>query len=361
MKKNILLFAFLVILLGIFSTVWGDLITIGDSAADTYDQIPINRYYNYSTYEMLYTASEIGAPYTINKVAFYKYSGSTTVTISSVSIYMKISSAESLPSATVSSPYTGYSLVYSGSFPNDLSSGWEEVTLSSPFEYDASGNLHILVVKGYEYYDSSKPSYTYNSTSPTYLCRGDESDSSQPSYLYETYNRPIVRFDVSPLVTEQPPNPATNPSPANAATNVAKNVTLSWSSGGGSPTDYKIFWGTSETSFEYEQSGITTTSFSPPNLQYSTTYYWKVDPHNDYGYASDIATLPVWSFTTMDDPTITEFPHTESFDGTDFPPVGWTHQIGSGATGWQRSTGSSSPTVSCLYWSLIIIPNYSSQ
>jgi len=133
MKKNILLFSFLVILLGIFSTTWGNLITIGNSSATTNAEIPINRYYNYSTYEMLYTSSEIGAPYTINKIAFYKYSGTTTVTISSVSIYMKISSASSLPSATVSSPYTGYSLVYSGSFPNALSSGWEEVTLSSPF------------------------------------------------------------------------------------------------------------------------------------------------------------------------------------------------------------------------------------
>ncbi len=90
MKKNILLFSFLVILLGIFSTTWGDLITIGDSNATTNDQIPINRFYNYSTYEMLYTSSEIGAPYIINKVAFYKYSGSTTVTINNVSIYMMI-------------------------------------------------------------------------------------------------------------------------------------------------------------------------------------------------------------------------------------------------------------------------------
>jgi len=44
MKKNILLFSFLVILLGIFSTTWGDLITIGDSNATTNDQIPINRF-----------------------------------------------------------------------------------------------------------------------------------------------------------------------------------------------------------------------------------------------------------------------------------------------------------------------------
>ncbi|OQB06275.1 MAG: Lys-gingipain W83 precursor [Candidatus Cloacimonetes bacterium ADurb.Bin211] len=143
-----------------------------------------------------------------------------------------------------------------------------------------------------------------------------------------------------------PPNPAINPDPVDGATNVQKYVTLSWSSGGGSPTDYKIFWGTSETSFENEQSGLTTTSFSPTNLQYSTTYYWKVDPHNNYGYASSITPLPIWSFTTMADPTITEFPHTENFDGTAFPPVGWTHQIGSGDTGWQRSTGSSNPTVS---------------
>jgi hypothetical protein len=336
MKKNILLFSFLVILLGIFSTTWGDLITIGNSTATTNAQIPINRYYNYSTYEMLYTSSEIGAPYIINKVAFYKYSGSTTVTINNVSIYMMISSASSLPSATVSSPYTGYSLVYSGSFPNTLSSGWEEVTLSSPFEYDASGNLHILVVKGYESYSSSRPYYTYNSTSPTYLCRGASSDGSQPSSLSATYNRPIVRFDVSPLVTGQPPNPATNPFPANASTNIPINVTLSWSSGGGAPTDYKIFWGTSETSFENEYSGITTTSFSPTNLQYSTTYYWKVDPHNDYGYASDIATLPVWSFTTMADPTIYP-PFTEGFENGNTHNTavfGWTQEGISGSYVW---------------------------
>jgi len=286
---------------------------------------------------MLYTSLEIGSPYTINKVAFYKYSGATSVTISDVSIYMKISSASSLPSATVSSPYTGYSLVYSGSFPNTLSSGWEEVTLSSPFEYDASGNLHILVVKGYEYYSYSRPYYTYNSTSPTYLCRGASSDGSQPSSLTQTYNRPIVRFDVSPLVSNQPPNPAINPSPADAATNVQKNVTLSWSSGGGAPTAYDVYFGISSPP-PLVSSLQTETTYNPGTLQYSTTYYWMVDPHNEYGYASDIATLPIWSFTTMADPTIYP-PFTEGFEYSGALPNGWNVTHGTGGTyNWECVT-----------------------
>ena len=43
-----------------------------------------------------------------------------------------------------------------------------------------------------------------------------------------------------------PPNPAINPSPANNATTVAITSNLSWSSGGGAPTGYKVYLGTDQ-------------------------------------------------------------------------------------------------------------------
>ncbi|MDD3606739.1 MAG: choice-of-anchor J domain-containing protein, partial [Candidatus Cloacimonas acidaminovorans] len=76
--------------------------------------------------------------------------------------------------------------------------------------------------------------------------------------------------------------------------------------------------------------------FSPSNLQYSTTYYWKVDPHNNSGYASEIATLPVWSFTTMADPTIYP-PFTEGFENGNTHNTnvfGWTQEGISGSNVW---------------------------
>jgi hypothetical protein len=70
---------------------------------------------------------------------------------------------------------------------------------------------------------------------------------------------------------------------------------------------------------------LTDTWYSPEErLQYSTTYYWRVVPINDIAPAFD---CPIWSFTTMADPSITEFPHLETFDGA-FPPAGWTHYTG---------------------------------
>ena len=150
--------------------------------------------------------------------------------------------------------------------------------------------------------------------------------------------RPNIQINMTTSDPTSEPNPANLVSPLNGATNILLSQTLNWSSGGGSPTDYKIFWGISETSFENEQSGLTTTSFSPPNLEYSTTYYWKVDPHNDYGYASDIATLPVWSFTTMADPTINP-PFTEGFEHSGALPNGWSVTHGSGGSkNWECVT-----------------------
>jgi len=141
------LFLFLLFLIGIFFLCWGEQITIGNPASATYG-FPINRHHNYSTYEMLYTSGELRSECLINKIAFYKRRGNPSLLISNVSIYMKVSSATSLSEGEISPPYSEYQLVYSGNFPNNFgSSGWAEVTLFDPYPYNATGNLHILVVK----------------------------------------------------------------------------------------------------------------------------------------------------------------------------------------------------------------------
>ncbi len=50
----------------------------------------------------------------------------------------------------------------------------------------------------------------------------------------------------------------------------------------------------------------TTTVYDPVNdLTYSTTYYWKIIPYNQFG---DAINCPVWSFTVLADPTVTTYP-----------------------------------------------------
>jgi hypothetical protein len=87
------------------------------------------------------------------------------------------------------------------------------------------------------------------------------------------------------------PGKATSPSPANGATNVATNATLSWTAGSDA-TSHDVYFGTtSPGTFKGNQ---TATTYNPGTLALSTTYYWRIDEKN----ATGTTTGDVWSFTT---------------------------------------------------------------
>src|SRR5687768_17263260 len=109
---------------------------------------PLCRTRDYCVYEIIYLASDISASGVISRFGFEREDGTNTDSIENVSIYMKQTALTQLQSATYSD--TGYTLVFSGSFPNDAGSGWRTVTLNQPFAYDGISNLMVLTVKGYQ-------------------------------------------------------------------------------------------------------------------------------------------------------------------------------------------------------------------
>jgi hypothetical protein len=119
------------------------------------------------------------------------------------------------------------------------------------------------------------------------------------------------------VVPANPPAPAICTYPSNSAANVdimmpARYVI--WSGGGGSPEGYKLSIGTNNPPTNILNNanlGDTVVYQIPQMLNYSTTYYWKIVPYNVNG---DATNCPVWSFTTMADPTITQYPFTQNFD-----------------------------------------------
>lgn len=120
------------------------------------------------------------------------------------------------------------------------------------------------------------------------------------------YNRALTQAEIqadmnSPLGT--PPAPPTAPvlaSPANGATGVASNPTLTWnaSSGAGS---YRLQVSTDAglTTTVIDQSNIVTTSYVLTGLASSTTFYWRVNASNTGG-TSGYSTI--WNFTTAAPP-----------------------------------------------------------
>jgi len=105
------------------------------------------------------------------------------------------------------------------------------------------------------------------------------------------------------FTTEGPPVPgqASNPNPADIATDVNETTCLSWTAGPNT-TSHDVYFGTNPipdvNDFQRNQTG---TTFCPAgDLEYKTTYYWRIDEKNPY----NTTTGEVWSFTTRADPNL---------------------------------------------------------
>lgn len=92
------------------------------------------------------------------------------------------------------------------------------------------------------------------------------------------------------------PGLATNPNPANGATEVNVLNSLGWTSGEYS-TSHDLYLGTSgELGAEHFIGNFTENLYQSDTLDPETIYYWRVDPINKTGKS----TGEVWSFTTKD-------------------------------------------------------------
>ncbi|MHC4622215.1 MAG: LamG domain-containing protein, partial [Planctomycetota bacterium] len=88
------------------------------------------------------------------------------------------------------------------------------------------------------------------------------------------------------------PGQASNPSPADSATDVAVSADLSWTAGSDA-TSHDVYFGTtSPGTFQGNQTAVT---FDPGTMANDTTYYWRIDEINATGTTTGV----VWSFTTV--------------------------------------------------------------
>ena len=240
-------------------------IVIGDGTAT--QRYPLDRYYNHSSHEAIYLASEIGAAGTIKSIGFYKASGSNVDPIENVTIYMKNTTETTLASGDYSPE--GYTQVYSGTWPNDATSGWMEVDLDNQFVFDGT-NLSILTIKGYQYWTSSNPVWTYTAVSPARV-RQERSDNSQPASLTVSNNLPNLKLKLFPAEGVLYPPQNLTAVPRNGYVELAWEAPLS-----GTPTGYRIY---RDSSLLTTVTGLTYTDNAVVN---ETTYtYYVVAAYGD--------------------------------------------------------------------------------
>ena len=174
--------------------------------------------------------------------------------------------------------------------------GWNTHTFDTAFNWDGTSNVVIEVTFDFQVSYSQNTSTYYTSTGPNYY---KAMYYCSDNYAWNTvttgtrsYNRPNMKFDMA-AGAPMAPFPAILVSPANGASLLPITTTLNWASGGGNPTGYKLYFGTTSPPDYFNDLGNVTTY--SPTLDYETTYFWKIVPYNSVGDAVD---CPIWSFST---------------------------------------------------------------
>ncbi|MDT8301260.1 MAG: LamG domain-containing protein [Sedimentisphaerales bacterium] len=132
----------------------------------------------------------------------------------------------------------------------------------------------------------------------TYYWRVDESD------IFNTYTGDIWSFTTQGAVG--------NPDPANGSVGITQTPVLTWTPGLGA--SYEVYFGADAASLELKAGGnLGSESFTPGQLEWNTTYYWRVDEANNANPDSPW-TGPLWSFATANFLIIEDF---ESYNDLD--------------------------------------------
>jgi hypothetical protein len=135
----------------------------------------------------------------------------------------------------------------------------------------------------------------------TYYWRVDEFD------VADTY-----KGDVWSFMTE---GAVSNPDPAKGAVDIIQKPVLTWAPGLGAI--YDIYFGTDLSALEKKASGnLGSESFEPGQLEWNTTYYWRIDEANNVN-ADSPWTGPLWSFTTANFLIIDDMESYNDLDPTD--------------------------------------------
>lgn len=309
-----------------------ELITIGDGGTTNNQYLPSYSYYPYSLTQQIYTAAEIGGGGSISSLAFYN--GGSTKT-RSYTIYLVNTDKSSFVNNYDWIPISNSDQVFSGSVTMTANT-WTTIELDTPFAYDGSGNLALIVDDNTGDWSSGMScrvfTPTYNNCSLRIYSSGTNYDPYNPSsysgtilsvknqiQLNITYEgNGISNMTVTPGIyylaasstsdewtfdinAESVPCPAEaySPTPANNATNVSPTLTrLEWRFGKRT-TEYMLKYGTTP---ECEDTLMAWTrdlsqTYTLMGLNNNTQYYWKVVERND-GCPEGVEG-PTWNFTTI--------------------------------------------------------------
>ncbi|MDT8303351.1 MAG: hypothetical protein RQ760_17870, partial [Sedimentisphaerales bacterium] len=153
------------------------------------------------------------------------------------------------------------------------------------------------------------------------LSQGGSTYSPGPLQMAKTYYWRIDGFDAVDTYKGEVWSFTTDgavgsPNPAKGAEDVTQTPVLTWVPGVFADT-HEVYFGTDEESLELKSSGgLGSESYDAGQLEWNTTYYWRVDEANNAN-ADSPWTGPLWSFTTANFLILEDFESYNDLDPTD--------------------------------------------
>ncbi len=278
--------------------------TLDNGAQSTYNGLPFNNFYKYNYSQQIYDAAEIGGAMNVGSIEFeYAYSSPITAK-SNVTIYLAHTSQSVFSSTSAWIPIDSATAVYTG--PMNFTLGWNKVTLTTPFQYNGTDNLALIVDDNSGAYNSSSYVFRVHATADYKALRyqtdgSDISPASPPSGTQEK-KRVNVRFSsCDNTVTCVAPNVIVTATDSNS-------VTLEWVAGN-TESAWQIEYKQSSDTVWTSEGTVTASPYTIYNLVPDAEYTIRM--RSDCGFETSnykmlSATTPCTSITTL--------PYTENFD-----------------------------------------------
>lgn len=252
------------------------------TGTSTSNYVPANNYYNYSLTEQIYTAAEIGMAGQISSIEFYK--ASTITMEKNLVIYMVSTTKDEFTSTSDWIPVTASDIVYSGTV-TFVDNAWTTIDLQTPFNYDGTSNLCIVVDNNTGDYESNTAFRVFTAAKNQALYYQSDGTNLDPTTSLTTSGSRSTSKNRIRITIGEPPTCAK-----------PTGVTVNYTGG----TTATVSWTSTESNFNIDVNGTVTNNVTSPynltGLSLATTYNVMVQADCGSDGTSDW-TSPV-SFTT---------------------------------------------------------------
>ncbi len=241
------------------------LVEIG-SGESTNGYLPTYILYNYTLSQQIYTAAEIGQAGDIYSVAFYNTSTNGTTT-RDIDIYMLHSDKTTFSDASDFVPVTAADRVFSGYVTVDPNC-WITIELSTPFAYNGTDNLILIVDDNTGTWTSNRYFRAFNAPSQAIRVYNDDTDydpynpSAYSGTVLDVKNQ--IQLGFVPILCHNPTNVSVYDVGVSSAS-------LNWTETGTATT-----WQICVNGDEDHLINVTSTNYTFTGLTPGTTYSVKV-------------------------------------------------------------------------------------